>query len=619
MGIKNVAAVVSGMDEEYPFQIILGINEFARKHDINISYFAAFGGIIESEEFDIGEFSIYTLPDFSHFDGALLLSNTFSNPKIRNAIIDKVKASGIPAVIFECADYPEFHDVSIDNYAVMKRLVEHLITEHGARTFNYISGPLGNPEARDRYRAFKDALSEHSIEFDEESRMFEGVFRSYDGIRAIEAFEASGMSLPDAFVSANDSMALTAMTKLQHMGYKIPDDVMITGFDNTFNAQTSCPVLTTVKRPLLYSGDKACEILLALMNGEKRPRSTILEAEPVFAESCGCPDNGIGDVREYQQKTAARFERTYANVHMLNRLIAGLADSETLEECIDSIEKMLGTINCSEFALCIVKNWETTYSTASIGDDTKPYAEIMTSPLILKDGVRCSVDTFPSSQLYPIVPETGGNISYFMPLHFNQRCLGYYIISNNDFPINSLLCHTMTMCIGNAIDNISKINVLDPLCKIYNRNGFNRNAGGVFKECVITGHEVSVGFLDMDDLKYINDTYGHKEGDFALKSIADAISSSCSSLDICARYGGDEFVVLGVGEGFIDSFNDKLKKKLNEINEKSGKPYKIDGSVGYVTMIPDKKQSLLEMIQEADSRMYKQKQEKKQSWVIVDE
>ena len=69
-----------------------------------------------SDEFNEGEYSIYNLPDFSKFDGALLLTNTFSNSRIRNGIIERVKASGIPAVIFECKDYEEFHDVSINNY-----------------------------------------------------------------------------------------------------------------------------------------------------------------------------------------------------------------------------------------------------------------------------------------------------------------------------------------------------------------------------------------------------------------------------------------------------------------------------------------------------------------------
>ena len=112
--VFNVAAFVCGMDEEYPYQIIQGINEFAREHAINVSYFASFGGIVENSTFDDGEYSIYKLPNFAKFDGALLLTNTFSNPVIRNAIIDKVKAVGIPSVIFECKDYEEFYDLRKD-------------------------------------------------------------------------------------------------------------------------------------------------------------------------------------------------------------------------------------------------------------------------------------------------------------------------------------------------------------------------------------------------------------------------------------------------------------------------------------------------------------------------
>ena len=113
--IKNIAAVVCGMDEEYPYHIITGINEYAREHDINVSYFAAFGGIIDSRDFDLGEYSIYGLPDFSEFDGALLLSNTFANKTVRGFIIDRVKAANIPTIIFECEDYDEFYNIGIDN------------------------------------------------------------------------------------------------------------------------------------------------------------------------------------------------------------------------------------------------------------------------------------------------------------------------------------------------------------------------------------------------------------------------------------------------------------------------------------------------------------------------
>ena len=613
--IKNIAAVVSGMDEEYPYHIINGINDYARKNNINISYFAAFGGIIDSRDFDKGEFSIYGLPDFTKFDGALLLSNTFADKVVRNLIVERVKAAEIPTVVFECKDYEEFYDISINNYTVMKKLVEHLIEVHNAKVFNFISGPVTNPEANARYRAFRDALKEHNLEFDER-RYYRGLFRSYDGIKAIEDFANSGLDLPDAFVCANDSMALTAMSKLQRMGYKIPEDVIITGFDHTFNAQNSFPSLTTVKRPLYSSGQKAIEILVDLLNGKEHEKDTILEADVVYASSCGCNIHDFENIMEFKRNTYSRIERTYTSVHMLNRLIAGLAGAQNMDDCVSSIEQMVKTLDIEDFALCLIEDWESTYHTFSLNDRDSKYPEMMTSPLVLHKGKKKNVDSFPSSQCHPIPFKTGGNISYFLPLHYDERCLGYFIISNNDYPIYSMLCHTMEMSIGNAIENVSKLNVIDPLCKVYNRNGFTRTSEERFKFCVSSGINLMISFIDMDDLKKINDTYGHKEGDYAIQQVASAISSCCrGGSDICARMGGDEFVVMctNIPKNFIKLFEGRFEKKLAEINKKADKPYLISASVGCVMTTPGRDDKLSDIIQEADGIMYEAKRKKKKA------
>jgi diguanylate cyclase (GGDEF)-like protein len=167
------------------------------------------------------------------------------------------------------------------------------------------------------------------------------------------------------------------------------------------------------------------------------------------------------------------------------------------------------------------------------------------------------------------------------------------------------------MCLGNAIDNISKLNVIDPLCRIYNRNGFTKNAGYIFSECFQSQSPISICFIDMDGLKMINDTYGHKEGDFAIRSIADAISSACDSMDICGRFGGDEFVVLGRGDDFIEKFIADFQTNIDELNRVSGKPYPLSASVGYITRTPMHKDQLFEFIQLADVKMYEAKKARK--------
>ena len=110
--IFNVAAFVCGMDEEYPYQIIKGINEFARNHAINISYFASFGGVVENSSFDDGEYSIYKLAQLASFDGALLLTNTFSNLDMEFCFFAK-----------PVTDFPHF-SVIVHSTAILKSIHE---------------------------------------------------------------------------------------------------------------------------------------------------------------------------------------------------------------------------------------------------------------------------------------------------------------------------------------------------------------------------------------------------------------------------------------------------------------------------------------------------------------
>ncbi len=625
MRVRNIAVIVIGLDEEYQYNIIRGINQYAREHDVNISYFAAFGGVVDSRRFDLGEFSIFNLTNFSYFDGALLMLNTFSDAEVKARIVERVRASGIPAVAFETKDYPDFYDISIDNFKVMKALINHVIVEHGAKTLNFVSGPLSNPEGRMRYEAYLSAMEENGLEIDER-RIFYGSFRGYDGKLAVDAFLESGLPLPDAFICSNDSMALTLVTSLERLGFRVPNDVIVTGFDHTFSARNACPALTTVKRPLFVSGYQACEKLCRLLNGENQPRSTELKATPVFTESCGCPGDTADDLREYKKRTSHRLEITNSNILMLNRLTAGLAEAETTAEDMDVIEKVIRDIDCEKFCLCLTADWQEAFSPKMPPRDPNGYSEYMTAPLIWDKGARRSVAIFKSCEMFPEPPRTGGNIYYFLPLHFGDRCLGYYIVTNGDFPIYSLLCHTLTMNISNSIENIRKLfhlnrameelnrlYVIDPLCEIYNRHGFINLTGEMFRESIAQQESVILSFIDMDGLKFINDNYGHNEGDFAIRQLAEIVKSCAGTHGICARIGGDEFIIFarGAGADSADALAAKFNESLRLCNERLQKPYQLSASIGSIVTVPGKDDTLYGMIQQADDKMYEIKKLKK--------
>jgi len=118
-------------------------------------------------------------------------------------------------------------------------------------------------------------------------------------------------------------------------------------------------------------------------------------------------------------------------------------------------------------------------------------------------------------------------------------------------------------------------------------------------------------YIDMDDFKQINDSYGHQEGDIALKSVVALIKEVIAANDIITRVGGDEFIVLTENASIssIDVLVEKIKEKLNEYNKSSNKGYSLNCSFGYDVYDP-KNYTISQFINYVDHLMYMNKDNK---------
>jgi diguanylate cyclase (GGDEF)-like protein/PAS domain S-box-containing protein len=120
-------------------------------------------------------------------------------------------------------------------------------------------------------------------------------------------------------------------------------------------------------------------------------------------------------------------------------------------------------------------------------------------------------------------------------------------------------------------------------------------------------------YLDLDRLKYINDTFGHKEGDKALKEAAKFFKSTLREVDIICRMGGDEFLLIFPDSSLNDVplIKERITNKLKELNENLNKPYKISFSIGLSCYNPSNPLFIEELIKIADEKMYEEKKKKK--------
>lgn len=163
---------------------------------------------------------------------------------------------------------------------------------------------------------------------------------------------------------------------------------------------------------------------------------------------------------------------------------------------------------------------------------------------------------------------------------------------------------------NNVLNEISKS---DELTGVYNRRGFIEHAVKTIKDEKNRGKYALIFYSDMDNLKMINDVYGHDNGDFALKEIANILLDTFRSSDIVSRFGGDEFVCLAVVK--VDGKGQEIKQRIEIItanhNAIAGKPYPIEMSTGYAEFKCGKDVDLYKLLDVADQMLYEEKQEKK--------
>lgn len=125
----------------------------------------------------------------------------------------------------------------------------------------------------------------------------------------------------------------------------------------------------------------------------------------------------------------------------------------------------------------------------------------------------------------------------------------------------------------------------------------------------LRGIPLSICFLDLDELKKVNDTYGHIEGDFFINFIASSIKSLVREIDTVSRIGGDEFLIIfpGCCESDAKKVIEKICDKLEESNKRGEKPFKYSFSYGIVEITRGSKLKANDVIRVADEKMYKNK------------
>jgi diguanylate cyclase (GGDEF)-like protein len=162
-------------------------------------------------------------------------------------------------------------------------------------------------------------------------------------------------------------------------------------------------------------------------------------------------------------------------------------------------------------------------------------------------------------------------------------------------------------------EEIRSLSLTDDLTGLYNRRGFILLAEQEMKLAYRFKRSVLLFFCDVDDLKVINDTHGHAQGDLALKEVSAILKETFREADIPARFGGDEFVILAPDASMetADIITNRIQSNLERRNQQGDRPYQLTLSMGIARYDPKAPCTVSELIAQADALMYQQKRARK--------
>lgn len=645
--MKKIIYILNDAKRAFTYERIAGFCEAINnaEEDINLYIFRSAGYAGYDAAHNCGEYSIYRLPDLNDFDGILLdisnVGNTGGNiygARGASYIIRAAAASGKP-VLALANSIADFYYVGINNSSAMTSVIEYLHGDLGLTDFWFLMGPSDNYENIMRTEALKLYCKEHRLPA-ESIRFYSESFTAECGVNGFEKvyMQHSG-KLPQAIICANDWIATGACKAAASHGIKIPGDLYITGFDNVDSSSYHSPGITTVDQYRWEMGKTCIGLLERIWRGENVDPITYTDTRIIKRESTG--ENRISESR-LEARVAESIVKEVYTAKINDRICTlqySLPGCDTLEQICESLAPCISEIRCKGFWIAIDKELYDYGSQIELDPDTgniKPGTSSLkkdgypdTLEIIYtwnrKRGGSCTHEIIHG--LFPYFDnEQRGNDYMFIPLHFMDATVGFVAINDcsdimhtgNIAPIvNTLTMAMRSFFAGKKLEYVNQmlsgISMSDNLTGLCNRLGYHHLATRLFKKTHDNEKKLTVLFIDMDKMKWFNDTFGHSCGDDAIRCVSTAIKNSVTGNSIPVRFGGDEFLVLTPIEdpAEVEELINNINYNLPRESEKFNLPSIPELSIGYVITDPHSGITLNEYVEEADKLMYNVKKAKK--------
>ncbi len=526
-----------------------------------------------SQEYDAAENSVYDLIDLNLLDGIIIFPSSINDVPTREKLIERIRRDFKGPVISYDSQTDCFANQEYNYEPAAEMIISHLMDQHGVKTIDYIGGPV-DPFHDSMQRYFVKSMKKRGYDIPEK-RIHHGPDWAGDFSVIVDEIIANG--LPDAVVCCSDLTAVQVLAAFAEKGVNVPDDLLLTGFNQKEPYGTDYINITSALRdPTSMARNAARYIIAKVRGGEYVPEreDSLVTLSP--GHTCGCRRLNIGTLCKEALGTMTVMQQNGVDSYY-NFMSEDMIAAETFQDFLWKVNwytHFLGDFN--GFWMCF--NDQVMHN--AVPDPG--FTDRICLSLQRMDG-KGSVDMlrkFPREQLLPAIFEKRDKPAAFLftSLHFMGVNYGYVALSYGDSGriydksyvkwLRSVTCALEKQrrhILYN--DAVTDAQVRDSLTGLLNMRGYTRimtERCGRFND---PSRLLRIISIDVENLKGINDTYGYAEGDRVLSSLGVALSNAAGDSDIVVRVSGDEFFIAGIiDKNSVDDVPNRLQNAMNSLN-----------------------------------------------------
>ncbi|MDD6101610.1 MAG: EAL domain-containing protein [Clostridiales bacterium] len=608
-GKKIIAICISRPTDERNQIMVEQLNNMSKEKGYGIIVYNLISDIYDQYELNNQVIQMIDTINYDYVDAVVVIKDHLITDEMVDRIIENAAAENKPRILVR-GTHDNAFSIRYQGDRCFEAIMRHVIECHQCKNVYFMAGIEGADYTEKWIEIYRKVLEENGLAFDERKIGYGGYW-SGPTVETIEKWREKWIDkglTPDAIVCANDLMALAVCDKLEKMGYLVPENIIVTGFEGFLQAKYHHPRITTGE----IEYDTTCDIVMEVLDssfstGEFYKMNVSQQYILEVYQSCGCKMASTDNL-----KMMNRLYDSLASTIENQSYIFKLAGRTTEADNIEDVSKILSEY-VSPYAYIALREglFENDKSYERVDfDDT---LDVITNSIPLRSGQK---KMFPYGVFLPnyeMIDQCDKLLSVY-PVTYDEKLYGYFIVTdgmdaktvNVVNTIVNLTNVSMNMVKRNyqfrlANENLSESYIRDSLTGLYNMKGFSKLVEERYFS-VDDGSNLILFSYDINRLRSINEGFGHEEGDSILINFAEIIRANTSSEDIVARYGVDEFLIAVITKEDVDYTVYKLingiETNLHNYNMTNDKIYSLSVCNAHIVGNPKTTEELELLIKE---------------------